>query len=78
MPGMVDTHIHAPQYSFIGTGMERPLLEWLKHTTFPIEDAYANLETASNVYNSVVVRFHILYMYSRSSIGGRVVCSFSH
>lgn len=56
MPGMVDTHIHAPQYSFIGTGMERPLLEWLKHTTFPIEDTYANLETASNVYNSVVKR----------------------
>ncbi|XP_018417769.1 PREDICTED: guanine deaminase [Nanorana parkeri] len=56
MPGMVDTHIHAPQYSFIGTGMERPLLEWLKHTTFPIEDTYADVEIASNVYNSVVRR----------------------
>ncbi|XP_072260258.1 guanine deaminase [Pyxicephalus adspersus] len=56
MPGMVDTHIHAPQYSFIGTGMERPLLEWLEHTTFPIEDTYGDLGTASNVYNSVVRR----------------------
>lgn len=55
MPGLVDTHIHAPQYSFVGTGMERPLLEWLKHTTFPTEDKYADLEVASTVYNSVVV-----------------------
>jgi guanine deaminase len=29
MPGMVDTHIHAPQYAFTGTGYELPLLDWL-------------------------------------------------
>ncbi|KAM5193068.1 guanine deaminase [Mantella aurantiaca] len=56
MPGMVDTHIHAPQYSFIGTGMERPLFEWLKHNAFPTEDMYANLEIANNVYNAIVKR----------------------
>ncbi|XP_075047834.1 guanine deaminase [Mixophyes fleayi] len=56
MPGLVDTHIHAPQYSFIGSGMERPLLEWLKHTTFPIEDTYSDLENARNLYSTVVKR----------------------
>ncbi|KAM4052342.1 guanine deaminase [Anomaloglossus baeobatrachus] len=56
MPGMIDTHIHAPQYAFIGTGMERPLLEWLAHTTFPTEDTYSDVEIARNIYDSVVRR----------------------
>ncbi|XP_068092499.1 guanine deaminase isoform X2 [Hyperolius riggenbachi] len=56
MPGMVDTHIHAPQYSFIGTGMERPLLEWLQYTTFPTENIYSDVEVAKTLYNSVVRR----------------------
>ncbi|KAM9331390.1 guanine deaminase [Gastrophryne carolinensis] len=54
MPGMIDTHIHAPQYSFIGTGMERPLLEWLQHTTFPVEETYSDLDIARTLYDSVV------------------------
>ncbi|XP_066460269.1 guanine deaminase [Eleutherodactylus coqui] len=56
MPGMIDTHIHAPQYSFIGTGMERPLLEWLEHTTFPIEDTFSDVDIARNMYSAVVKR----------------------
>ncbi|XP_072007060.1 guanine deaminase [Engystomops pustulosus] len=56
MPGMIDTHIHAPQYTFIGTGMERPLLEWLAHTTFPIEDTFSDIENARNKYSAVVRR----------------------
>lgn len=58
MPGMIDTHIHAPQYTFIGTGMERPLLEWLAHTTFPTEDTFSDVEYARNNYNTVVVGLH--------------------
>ncbi|XP_075684214.1 guanine deaminase isoform X3 [Rhinoderma darwinii] len=54
MPGMIDTHIHAPQYTFIGIGMERPLLEWLEHTTFPTEDTFCDVELARNMYNTVV------------------------
>ena len=27
IPGFVDTHIHAPQYVFTGTGYDRTLLE---------------------------------------------------
>ncbi|XP_075684210.1 guanine deaminase isoform X2 [Rhinoderma darwinii] len=56
MPGMIDTHIHAPQYTFIGIGMERPLLEWLEHTTFPTEDTFCDVELARNMYNTVVRR----------------------
>jgi hypothetical protein len=28
MPGFIDTHAHAPQYAFTGTGMDLPLLKW--------------------------------------------------
>ena len=34
MPGFVDTHIHAPQYRFTGTGFDKQLLEWLETYTF--------------------------------------------
>ncbi|XP_069817951.1 guanine deaminase isoform X2 [Dendropsophus ebraccatus] len=56
MPGMIDTHIHAPQYPFIGTGMERPLLEWLEYTTFPVEETFSDVEIARNIYDAVVRR----------------------
>ena len=29
IPGLVDLHLHAPQYSFRGLGMDMELLEWL-------------------------------------------------
>ncbi|XP_075454124.1 guanine deaminase isoform X1 [Ascaphus truei] len=56
MPGMVDTHIHAPQYSFMGSAMDRPLLEWLEHTTFPTEEKYTDLQLAKDLYSKVVRR----------------------
>ncbi|OCT97878.1 hypothetical protein XELAEV_18010111mg [Xenopus laevis] len=56
MPGMIDTHIHASQYPFIGSGMERPLLEWLEHTTFPTEEKFSDLDIASTIYEAVVQR----------------------
>uniref|UniRef100_A0A8C5PQ07 Guanine deaminase n=1 Tax=Leptobrachium leishanense TaxID=445787 RepID=A0A8C5PQ07_9ANUR len=56
MPGLVDTHIHAPQYSFVGSGMDKPLLQWLEYTTFPTEYTYSDLEIAENVYRTVVRR----------------------
>lgn len=30
LPGLVDTHIHAPQYAFTGTATDIPLMEWLE------------------------------------------------
>lgn len=46
IPGLVDLHIHAPQYSFRGLGMDMELLEWLETNTFPEEARYESLEYA--------------------------------
>lgn len=55
MPGLVDTHIHAAQYSYAGTGLDLPLLEWLNTYTFPAESRFKDLDFANNVYTKVVV-----------------------
>ena len=55
MPGMVDTHIHASQYSYAGTALDLPLLQWLNTYTFPVEARYKDLEFARKVYTQVVV-----------------------
>lgn len=55
MPGMVDTHIHASQYSYAGTALDMPLLQWLNMYTFPVEACYKDLEFARNVYTHIVV-----------------------
>lgn len=52
---MVDTHIHASQYSYAGTALDLPLLQWLNTYTFPVEACYKDLEFARNVYTHVVV-----------------------
>ncbi|XP_050966832.1 guanine deaminase isoform X2 [Labeo rohita] len=56
MPGMVDTHIHASQYSYTGTALDLPLLEWLNTYTFPVEAKYKDLDFANDVYTKVVKR----------------------
>ncbi|KAJ3604393.1 hypothetical protein NHX12_029134 [Muraenolepis orangiensis] len=56
MPGLVDTHIHAAQYSFAGTALDLPLLEWLKTYTFPVESKFQDLDFARMVYTQVVKR----------------------
>lgn len=55
MPGMVDTHIHAPQYAFAGSRVDLPLLEWLNTYTFPTEVKYKDNDFAEEVYTRVVV-----------------------
>lgn len=50
IPGLVDLHIHAPQYSFRGLGMDMELLEWLETNTFPEEARYESLEYAQKAY----------------------------
>lgn len=50
MPGMVDLHIHAPQYAFRGMHMDEELLDWLKKYTFVEESKYADLEYARRAY----------------------------
>lgn len=51
IPGMCDLHTHAPQYSFIGLGMDCELMEWLNNKTFPEEINYSDLSYAKNAYS---------------------------
>ena len=41
-PGLVDLHLHAPQYSYCGTAMDLELLDWLQRYTYPEEAHYAD------------------------------------
>ena len=52
IPGLVDLHLHAPQYSFRGLGMDLELLDWLETHTFPEAVSYTHLrahETGRNL-----------------------------
>ena len=50
IPGMVDLHIHAPQYAFRGMGMDYELIEWLNTQTFPEEAKYKDADYAKKAY----------------------------
>lgn len=50
IPGLVDLHIHAPQFSFRGLGMDLELLDWLNTNTFPEEAKFGDLEYAGKAY----------------------------
>ncbi|KAJ3261150.1 hypothetical protein HK103_006459 [Boothiomyces macroporosus] len=54
IPGLVDTHIHGPQYVFTGTGYDLTLLKWLETYTFPKEAEFKSVDHASDVYSKVV------------------------
>jgi guanine deaminase len=56
MPGFIDTHTHAPQYSFTGTGTGLPLLQWLEKYTFNYESKFADRDFADQIYNTAVKR----------------------
>lgn len=49
-PGLVDLHVHAPQYAFRGTGMDLELLDWLAAYTFPEESRYGDPVYAEKAY----------------------------
>ncbi len=46
IPGLVDLHIHAPQFSFRGLGMDNELLDWLNNGALPEQNRYSHLEYA--------------------------------
>ena len=54
LPGLVDLHAHAPQFSFRGLGMDMELLDWLNTYTFPEESKYADLTYADRAYSQFV------------------------
>jgi len=67
MPGFIDTHCHAPQYVFSGTGMDLPLLAWLEKYTFPCESRFKDNDFAKDAYTKSVKR-HLSY--------GSTTCSY--
>ncbi len=54
IPGMVDLHIHAPQYAFRGLGFDYELLDWLDNIAFKEESKYENLDYAKKAYKIFV------------------------
>lgn len=54
IPGLVDMHLHAPQYIFIGLHMDMKLLDWLNAYTFPAEAKYKDLSFAKKAYDIFV------------------------
>ena len=54
LPGLVDLHVHAPQWPQLGKALHLPLDEWLQRYTFPLEARYEDLEFARTSYESLV------------------------
>jgi guanine deaminase len=54
LPGLVDLHIHAPQWPQLGKALDLPLQDWLQAHTFPLESRYRDVTFAEAVYESLV------------------------
>jgi guanine deaminase len=51
IPGLIDLHIHASQYSYRGLGMDLELMDWLQKYAFPEESKYASEDYAYKAYS---------------------------
>lgn len=54
IPGFVDLHLHAPQYSYRAINMDMELLQWLETNTFPEEAKFENPGYAKQSYSIFV------------------------
>ncbi|WP_413284243.1 guanine deaminase [Vibrio sp. MA40-2] len=54
LPGMIDLHIHAPQWPQAGKGLDLPLDEWLQTYTFPLESRYKDIDFAKSIYPDLI------------------------
>lgn len=54
VPGLIDLHLHAPQYAFRGFQMDLELLDWLDSSAFPEEANYQDLAYAEKAYSLFV------------------------
>lgn len=67
IPGMSDLHIHAPQFSYRGLGMDMELLDWLNVHAFPEEAKFADLDYADRAY-SIFVKHLLATPTTRASV----------
>lgn len=54
IPGLMDIHLHAPQFAIRALGMDLELIEWLDKHAFNAEANYADLEYAEMAYDLFV------------------------
>ena len=54
IPGLIDLHIHAPQWQQLGTALDLPVQDWLQTYTFPLEARFADTTMAGVVYRDMV------------------------
>ena len=54
IPGLIDLHVHAPQYRFRSSGMSLELLDWLNTYTFPEESKFKDDEHSEKIYSVFV------------------------
>jgi guanine deaminase len=54
LPGLIDLHLHAPQWPQLGTGLDLPLEQWLFEYTFPLEARYGDVSFAQAVWDHMV------------------------
>ncbi|XP_060536788.1 guanine deaminase isoform X2 [Cylas formicarius] len=54
IPGLIDAHVHAPQYPNAGLGYDKALLEWLDCYTYKLESQYKDLDFARAVFDRIV------------------------
>ena len=54
LPGLIDLHVHAPQWPQLGLALDLPLEDWLQKFTFPLEARYFDSSFAAGVYESLV------------------------
>src|ERR1700690_245129 len=50
LPGLIDLHVHAPQWPQLGQALDEPLEVWLQKYTYPLEARYADAGFAAAVY----------------------------
>ncbi|EMM0837329.1 guanine deaminase [Enterobacter ludwigii] len=54
LPGLIDLHVHAPQWPQMGKALDKPLEKWLNDYTFPLEARYADVDFARQNYTELV------------------------
>ena len=57
IPGLVDLHVHAPQFVVRGVGLDMELLDWLNTYIFCTECKFADPEYARTIYSRVAKDF---------------------